>query len=269
MLEADKPGVVPRVICFTASDRAQLEHFQLLELLQNCRGPLAFAAASCDPADPNKEYYPNEWVLRCMVESGQGSGDEGKLLDRWRRTVRQTTRPMPKLGKSESEHLRAVWERRRDPTAPFDEYLFNFVALTGPDELPWAEAWSASELDAAWNRPATFAMGQVFGAQPVARRRPTPDARRRLDAVGTARAPLAARRARRYEGAAPIRPRRLDPRPHASACAAPASETETSLLARFAAVGVPRRSEGSAPPAAATVVAGGVAQGGLGDPALS
>ncbi len=161
---ADEPGAF-RGHLLTASDRAQLEHFHLLELLQNCRGPLAFAAASRDPSDPNKEYYPNEWVLRCLVESGQATGGEGHLLDRWRRTVRRTRRPLPPLGKSDGAHLHAVWTGRRDPATPFDEYLFNFVTLTGPDELPWAEAWSARELDAASNRPATFALAQIFGAK--------------------------------------------------------------------------------------------------------
>ncbi len=150
----------------TASDRAQLENFHFLEVLQNCHGPLAFAAACRDPVDPNKEFYPNEWVLRCMVEAGRASGNEEKLLDRWRRTIRQANPVSPALGKSEGTHLHEVWTRRRDPGTPFDEYFFNFIALTGPDELPWSEAWSAGELDAASNRPATFALGQIFSAQP-------------------------------------------------------------------------------------------------------
>ena len=165
--EADpaEPGAF-RGHLLTASDRAQLEHFHFLEVLQNCRGPLAFAAASGDPAEPNKEFYPNEWVLRCLVEAGRASAGEGTLLDRWRRTIRRTHPGSARLGKSEGAHLHDIWTRRRDPAAPFDEYLFNFIALTGPDELPWAEAWSAGELDAAANRPATFALGQIFGTQP-------------------------------------------------------------------------------------------------------
>ena len=150
----------------TAADRAQLENFHFLELLQNCRGPVAFAATSRDPVEPNKEYYPNEWVLRCMVEAGRAAGDDRRLLDRWRRTIRRTQRTSPRLGKPEEAHLREVWTQRRDPEMPFDEYFFNFVALTGPDELPWAEAWSAGELEAASNRPATFALEQIFAANP-------------------------------------------------------------------------------------------------------
>lgn len=163
--DATEPGGF-RGHLLTASDRSQLENFHFLEVLQNCHGPLAFAAASRDPVDPNKEFYPNEWVLRCMVEAGRGSDQDERLLDRWRRTIRQAHVPPPALGKSERAHLKEVWARRRDPGAAFDEYFFNFIALTGPDELPWAEAWSAGELDAASNRPATFALGQIFAAQP-------------------------------------------------------------------------------------------------------
>ncbi len=171
-LNARRAGIDPadpgafRGHLLTASDRAQLENFHFLEVLQNCRGPLAFAASSRDPVDPNKEFYPNEWVLRCLVEADRASGNDGRLLDRWRRTIRQARVAVPKLGKSEGAHLQEVWNRRRDPETPFDEYFFNFIALTGPDELPWADAWSAGELDAASNRPATFALGQIFAAQP-------------------------------------------------------------------------------------------------------
>ncbi len=162
--DATAPGTF-RGHLLTASDRAQLEQFHFLEVLQNCRGPLAFAAASSDPADPNKEFYPNEWVLRCLVEARRAAGHEGRLLDRWRRSIRRTRRTHPRLGKSEAAHLHDVWAGRRDPATPFDEYFFNFIALTGPDELPWADAWSAGELEAASNRPATFALGQIFGTQ--------------------------------------------------------------------------------------------------------
>ena len=166
--EADVPSSeAVRGHLLTSSDRAQLEHFHFLEILRNCRGPLAFAASSSDPADPNKELHPNEWVLRCLVEACRTTARDGeRLLDRWRRTIRQTRRTGARLAKSDRVHLQEIWEGRHDPARPFDEYFFNFIALTGPDELPWAEAWSAGQLDSAWNRPASFALEQIFGSQP-------------------------------------------------------------------------------------------------------
>ena len=150
----------------TSADRAQLEHFRFLETLENCTGPLAFASQTRDATETNRELYPNEWLLRCLVESGGSAADGEPLLERWRRSARQVARKPPPLPRGEEKHLRIVHHRRRDPDAGFDEHFFNFQSLTGPDELPWAEAWSARDLDAAWNQPATFALAQVFGAEP-------------------------------------------------------------------------------------------------------
>ena len=150
----------------TSADRAQLEHFRFLETLENCVGPLAFASLTRDAVDAGRELYPNEWLLRCLVESDTGGAQDEALLERWRRSTRQVARAAHPLAAVERSHLELVHRLRRDPEAPFDDYFFNFQALTGPDELPWAEAWSAGELDTAWNQPATFAMTQVFGAEP-------------------------------------------------------------------------------------------------------
>ncbi len=150
----------------TSADRAQLEHFRFLETLENCTGPLAFASLTTDPAETNRELYPNEWLLRCLVESDRGPARDEKLLDRWRGSIRQTVRARPRLAASERTHLQKIHTRRRDPEAPFDDFFFNFQSLTGPDELPWADAWSAGELDAVWNQPATFAVAQIFGVEP-------------------------------------------------------------------------------------------------------
>ncbi len=159
-------GVVRPGHLLTSADRAQLEHFRFLETLENCTGPLAFASLTNDPTQTNRELYPNEWLLRCLVESDRSPARDEKLLDRWRGSIRQATRAKSKLPAGEQSHLRDVHGRRRDPDAPFDEHFFNFQSLTSPDELPWAEAWSAGNLDAVWNQPATFALAQVFAAQP-------------------------------------------------------------------------------------------------------
>ncbi len=148
----------------TSADRAQLDHFRFLEILENCRGPLAFAGAAHDPAALNQELYPNEWVLRCLVESAP-AGNQTTPLERWRAARRSVVPSWPALPKTEAAHLRTVFERRRDPSAPFDEALLDFSALTAPDELPWIEPWSARDLEAAWHRPGSLALKQVFGVE--------------------------------------------------------------------------------------------------------
>ena len=152
----------------TSSELAQLEQFRFLEVLENCTGPLAFAGAVRDPAEPNKELYPNEWALRCLVESRQAASEAAgqRLLDRWRQAVQAVKLTPAKLASAERKHLHSVFTDRRQPERIFDDYFLNFRTLTAADELPWSEAWSARDLDAAWNRPATFAMGHVFGVEP-------------------------------------------------------------------------------------------------------
>ena len=73
---------------------------------------------------------------------------------------------LPRLGKRDAAHLGEVFAGRRDPGTPFDEYFFNFDALTAPDELPFTAHWSARDLESAWNRPATFALAEIFGVEP-------------------------------------------------------------------------------------------------------
>ena len=163
---ATEDGKVRPHHLLTSADRAQLEHFKFLEALENCTGPLAFASQTRDDTETSRELYPNEWLLRCLVESSGSAESDEPLLERWRRSARQVMRKPQSLSRKEEKHLREVHHRRRDPDAGFDEHFFNFLSLTGPDELPWAEAWSARDLDTAWNQPATFAMAQVFGAEP-------------------------------------------------------------------------------------------------------
>ena len=147
-----------------STDRAQLDQFRFLEILENCTGALAFAGAANDPAELNKELYPNEWVLRCLVETAP-AGAAATPMERWRDAVRAAAPCLPLLAAAENGHLRAVYERRRDPDEPFDDTLFDFSSLTGPDELPWSEPWSGRDLEAAWHRPASLALKQIFGVE--------------------------------------------------------------------------------------------------------
>ena len=194
----------------TSADRAQLEHFRFLETLENCTGPLAFASLTRDPAEPNRELYPNEWLLRCLVESQPETSQDEALLDRWRRSSRRVVRAVPRLPTGEVTHLREVYQRRRDPGVPFDEHFFNFQALTGPDELPWAEAWSAGGTrHGLETKPATFAIktgcsgrsrgrdqGSKLGAgrKLDGRQAGTPVGARRAGDFPRTRAPVSARR---------------------------------------------------------------------------
>ncbi len=150
----------------TSADQAQLEHFRFLEVLENSTGPLAFAGVSRDPAEFTKELYPNEWALRCLVEGGYIPPEGETLLDRWRHATHRVERTVPHW----ASVTPSIWARFSPgaaiPGTPFDQYFFNFGALTSPDELPFTEHWSARDLETAWNRPATFALSEVFDVEP-------------------------------------------------------------------------------------------------------
>ena len=163
----ETPGAPWRGHLLTSVDRAQLEHFRFMEILGHCTGPVAFAGLARDPVEPGQELYANEWALRCLLEGGQPLAEGEKLLDRWHGAIRRTKRTPPPLPKAEREHLRSVFTSRRDVTAPFDEYAFNFESLGAADELPWTDAWSVHDLETAWNHPATFALKQIFGVAPT------------------------------------------------------------------------------------------------------
>ena len=64
------------------------------------------------------------------------------------------------LAGGEEKHLKTVHASRRDPFIPFDRYLFNFHE--SGYEASW---WSATDLDAALTRPATFALKEIFDAE--------------------------------------------------------------------------------------------------------
>src|SRR5205823_152872 len=69
----------------------------------------------------------------------------------------------PEMDANERKHLQMVHASRRDPVIPFDRYLFNFhESRFEPD------AWPATQLDLAVTCPATFSLGQIFDAEPVA-----------------------------------------------------------------------------------------------------
>lgn len=162
----DRRGPLECGHLLTSADSAQLEQAQLCELLENCDGPLAFAGPAHDPTEPNKELYPNEWALRCMVESARGTPQEGQLLNRWRQAVRAAAPRAVSLPARETEALREVHARRRNPHTPFDGYGFNYQELETADELPLDAAWSSRDLDDLAEGPATFALGRLFGAEP-------------------------------------------------------------------------------------------------------
>ncbi|MBV9491841.1 MAG: PD-(D/E)XK nuclease family protein [Verrucomicrobia bacterium] len=128
------------------AERRRLELDQYLHLLVQARKELSFTYTTADELDDM--VVPNEIIT--FLQSG---------LHARQRTFRpaERTPPAPVQG---LDQFAAVWARRTDPNAPFDEYSLAFGGL----DLP-LEPWSPSALDAVWNQPATFAFRHVFGCE--------------------------------------------------------------------------------------------------------
>ncbi len=141
----------------TRHDLRALEEARFLDLLEHCRGPIAFAAALIEEMDPGGAAQPNDWVLRALLETAPGAFPP----DLWAASARACPQDAPPaLDEAERAYIEQVHASRRNGTMPFDRYLFNFNETRlepGP--------WSATDLDAAFNTPATFALRVLFGAK--------------------------------------------------------------------------------------------------------
>jgi hypothetical protein len=141
-----------------------VEEARFLDLVEHCRGAIAFAGVLLEHTDAGEHAQPNEWVLRALMES---AGDRF-APDVWAASARSFP-PVapPPLEEPERAHLALVAGSRQNGTMPFDRYHFNFH-----ETKLEPGAWSATELDKAVTCPATFALQELFGAaarEPFAR----------------------------------------------------------------------------------------------------
>ena len=145
----------------TTRDLRALEQARFLDLLEHCRGPVAFAGVLLEQTDAGDHVQPNEWVLRALIET---AGD-AFAPDLWAAAARGFPPDAPlALDDAEREHLERVDASRRNGTIPFDKYLFNYH-----ESKLEPGAWSATDLDKAVTSPATFALGELFGAESTVR----------------------------------------------------------------------------------------------------
>jgi hypothetical protein len=154
----------PAAAPLTRHDLRLLDEARFLDLLEHCRGPIAFAGVLTEESVAGGHAQPNDWVLRALLETTPGVFPP----DLWAASARSVPpEAPPALDESERAHMERVHASRRNATMPFDRYMFNF----NETQLE-PEPWSATDLDTAFNTPATFALGVLFGAnarEPFAR----------------------------------------------------------------------------------------------------
>src|SRR5581483_204745 len=144
-----------RAHLLATGDQSALDQSHFLDLIEHCTGEIVFASTARESGEGAREAYPNEWVIRCLIES-HGS-DAKSALGAWKNAMEICSRLDPALQQGEREHLENVHTCRNNPTIPFDKYLFNF----GESQFS-AQSWSAAKLDEALTCPATFALREIF-----------------------------------------------------------------------------------------------------------
>jgi hypothetical protein len=155
-------------------DLRAVEQARFLDLIEHCRGQIAFAGVLLDDSGEAEYAQPNEWVMRALLETSE----EALPQDIWKASAREC-RPAARLELEPAEraHMALVHGARGNGTMPFDRYQFNYNESKiepGP--------WSATNLDEAVTRPATFALRELFGAESTVNWEPS---RGEGQAVGT------------------------------------------------------------------------------------
>ncbi len=145
-----RPGVTRLA---TSSDALGSQEAAWLNLLAQCDGPIAFASSQLNAAEPDRPEFPNAWLLRAVSARGRDAP-----MEFWRKSARAVDREPTDL--PDAVEFRAMHDRRADPSAPFDEYSFDFSALA-PHE---PTKFSPSKLDGIVAGPGRAALRHLFQA---------------------------------------------------------------------------------------------------------
>ena len=124
---AEGPGTPSdRGYLLTAADRAQLEHFRFLEILENCAGPLAFAGWRATRPNRRRNSTRTSGPCAAWSKAGRAPPRARSCSDRWRQAVRRTHRPAAAGGARREPLTSEVFAGRRDPGSGVRRVLLQF-----------------------------------------------------------------------------------------------------------------------------------------------
>ena len=144
---------------FTSDDRASLEKQGYVALARGTREQVIFSAALFDEEEPGLRLAPNAWLERVLLAQGLGQRPEGGLDEAFAalaQTVAAPTQP------DDAFEWRDIWQRRRDPAAPFDEHF-----LSGPPETTRPARLAARQIERGVQDPAELWFEAVLGTRRV------------------------------------------------------------------------------------------------------
>ncbi len=115
----------------TTDDRMALERRLYCAVARDTRRRVIFSAALFDEEEPEERLRPNAWLERVMWGKGLLPERKGEG-DAFGRLARAFPRDAEAMPRSEAGWA-AIGQRRRDPTAPFDEYFLGDPRTAGTD----------------------------------------------------------------------------------------------------------------------------------------
>ena len=144
---------------FTSEQKAALEKAGYAQLARDTRREVIFTAALFDEENPELPLAPNSWVERVLWAGGDAAA-AGGLEEAFARKARHVaTPPSPEPGDAK---WKAVWDGRRDPARPFDEWFF-----CGDPATITPKDWSARRIEAGVRDPAVLWFESVLGVARV------------------------------------------------------------------------------------------------------
>jgi hypothetical protein len=159
---------------FTSEDRTWLEKRGLAGLARDTREQVIFSAAVFDDEEQESRRMPNAWLER-LIWFREGARPAGQSFEEiWEGLARGVV--LPAFARPDARPWFALWQSRRDPLRPFDEFFFSVnPEIISPKRLP------ARLIERAVVDPAELWFNSVLGASQVAW---TPLVRTRRKALG-------------------------------------------------------------------------------------
>lgn len=144
---------------FTSEDHAALEKQGYIALTRDTREEVIFSAALFDEEEPELRLAPNAWLERVLLAQTPQSLSGGGPAESFAALAQSAT---PKSIAVAPADWAAVWQRRRDPAAPFDEYFFS-----GPPEKTRPARLAARQIERGVQDPAELWFEAVLGVRRV------------------------------------------------------------------------------------------------------